>query len=263
MNRNEILSQVKQIALEVGNFVRNERENFLPSSALQKAKNDLVSYVDTTSEKLIVDKLKQILPDAGFITEEGYESKRLTRNWIIDPLDGTTNFVHGIPCYAISIGLEENGKVILGVVYEISRNELFFAIEGGGAFLNGNSIHVSNVSDFNSALIATGLPVNNFSKMTAYLQTLEFFMRNTHGIRRIGAASVDLCYLACARVDAFYEFNLSPWDVAAGSLIACEAGAKVTDFSSGNSFLFGREIMAANPKLYDSFANVISASFVD
>lgn len=263
MNLSSIIQDVEYIAKKAGDFIRAERLNFKFNQAEVKAKNDLVSYVDKTSEKIIVDFLSEKYPLFGFITEENTSTDKKEINWIIDPLDGTTNFVHGIPCYAVSIGLEQNGNIIAGVVYEVAQNECFSAYQGNGAYLNGKRITITACQKLADSLIATGFPVNNFSRLNSCLNSIAYFMQHTHGVRRIGSAASDLCYLACGRVDAFYEYNLNSWDVAAGSIIVKEAGGKITDFSFQENYLFGREIMASNPNLFDEFANIIHQSFLN
>ena len=258
---NNILEKVIFLAKEVGDFIRHERETFSYNRVEIKGLNDLVSYVDKTSEKLIVEKLAIILPDAGFIVEEDTKSEIKNYNWIVDPLDGTTNFIHGIPCYAISIALELNGEIILGVVYEVAQNECFYAIKNGGAFLNGAKINVSERKNLSDSLIATGFPIYNFSRLENFMNTLTYLMKHTHGVRRIGAAAADLCYLACGRVDAFFEYNLNPWDVAAGALIAKEAGGTVCDFSKSDNWLFGKEIVATNYHLQNRFESLVYDNF--
>lgn len=257
-----ILPKVILIAKSAGAFIRKERENFSVDKIEVKGLNDLVSYVDKTSEQLIVKELQLVFPDAGFIVEENTRSEKREYNWIVDPLDGTTNFIHSIACYAVSIALEHNGQIILGVVYEVSRNECFYAINGGGAFLNDQPIKVSTNTNLNNCLIATGFPIYNFDRIEPYLKSLEYFMRNTHGIRRIGAAAADLCYLACGRFDAFFEYNLNSWDVAAGGLIVKESGGKITDFKHGENWLFGKEAMAANQNVFGDFAKIINSNFI-
>lgn len=254
-------SKAIEIAKQAGAFIREERKNFTENRVEAKATNDLVSYVDKTAENMIVEKLRAAFPDHGFIAEEDQSLEKKEYNWIIDPLDGTTNFVHGIPCYAVSIGLEHKGEVLAGVVYEVANDECFYAHKGGGAFLNGKLISVTKVRTLKDSLIATGFPVNKFDQMKAVLNCADHFMRNTHGIRRIGSAASDLCFLACGRVDAFYEYNLNAWDVAAGIIIVKEAGGKVSDFSFGENYLFGRQIMASNPTLFEEFGNVIRNNF--
>ncbi|MBA3665694.1 MAG: inositol monophosphatase [Bacteroidetes bacterium] len=248
-----LLAKVISTAKDTGNWIRAEREdNFTNDKVEIKGLNDLVSYVDKGAEQKIVNELINHFP-AGFIVEENTRSEKLEYNWIVDPLDGTTNFVHGIPCYAISIALEHKGEIILGVVYEINRDECFYATKGSGSFLNSRQIRVTNTETLKDSLIATGFPIHNFSRIEGYLKTLEFMMRNTHGVRRIGAAAADLCYLACGRVDGFFEYNLNPWDVAAGALIVKEAGGVVHDFSGGANWLFGKEIIASNGLIQSEF----------
>ena len=256
-----ITQNVVDIAKEVGFFIRTERIKFNYDNVEIKGVNDLVSYVDKTSEKLIVEKLMQLPIDAGFMVEENTISEKKEYNWIVDPLDGTTNFVHGIPSYAISIALEYKGEIISGVVYEVSRNECFWAFTNGGAFLNGIPISVSKQKNLSESLIATGFPIFNFEKIKSFLVCLEYLMRNTHGVRRIGAAAVDLCYVACGRVDAFFEYNLNAWDVAAGSLIVKEAGGTVCDFKKEDNWLFGKEIIATNSSIKTEFENLIYENF--
>ena len=261
MDLKNITENVVAIAREVGEFIRNERVNFNYDKVEIKGLNDLVSYVDKTAEEKIVEKLKPLVNQAGFIVEENTISEKKEYNWIVDPLDGTTNFVHGIPSYAISIALEYKGEIISGVVYEVSRDECFWAYTNGGSFLNGIPISVSKQKKLSESLIATGFPIYNFEKIKPFLICLEYLMRNTHGVRRIGAAAVDLCYVACGRVDAFFEYNLNPWDVAAGALIVREAGGTVCDFKLKNNWLFGKEIIATNTHIKIEFENLISEKF--
>ena len=261
MSTASLLPQVVAAAAEAADFISAERAGFDYARVESKGLNDLVSYVDKRSEQLLVERLRAAFPQAGFITEENTATGRAEYNWIIDPLDGTTNFVHGVPCYAVSIALERHGEVLLGVVHEVSRGECFSAHRGGGAFLNGSSIRVSARDTLSQALVGTGFPIYNFSRIDAYLGALRHFMEHTHGVRRIGAAAADLCYLACGRLDAFFEYNLNAWDVAAGALILKEAGGTVSDFSGGDNWLFGKEIACTNGHLRDEFAEVITKYF--
>ena len=247
--------------IEVGEYINNERIQFSYKDVEIKGLNDLVSYVDKEAELILVQKLSNILPQAGFVTEENTKNEPKDYNWIIDPLDGTTNFIHGIPHFAISVALEFKSEIIIGVVYEICRKECFSAFLKGGAFLNGAKISVSNREKLSESIIATGFPICNFSKIDSYIQTLIYLMKNTHGLRRMGAASLDLCYVACGRVDAFFEYNLKPWDVAAGALIIQESGGEVFDFKGENNWLHGFEIVATNSKIKNEFENVIKLNF--
>lgn len=240
-----------EIARTVGKFMAEERKSFDASMIENKGLHDLVSYVDKESEKQIINQLSSLLPESGFIAEEGTSDKHGERfNWVIDPLDGTTNYIQGIPIYAVSIGLLDGDELVSGVVYEVGRDECFYAWKDGGAYLNGEPIHVSERGDIHDALLATGFPYNNFSKLDQYLEFLKWTMTEARGVRRLGSAATDMAYVACGRFDAFWEYDLKPWDVAAGTVIVKEAGGVVTDYKGGNDFLFGREIVASN-KLID------------
>lgn len=261
MDLKQITQQVIETAKIAGEFIRIERKTFSYNKVEIKGLNDLVSYVDKTSEKILVEKLSLIYPEAGFIVEENTKTETKDYNWIVDPLDGTTNFIHGIPCYAVSIALEFKGEIVLGVVYEVAQNECFWAYKNGGAFLNGTKISVSDRKILSDSLIATGFPIYNFSRLDNYINTLTYLMKNTHGIRRIGAAAADLCYVACGRADAFFEYNLNPWDVAAGALIIKEAGGTVSDFKAQQNWLFGKEVVATNSHLQEVFEKIIHENF--
>jgi myo-inositol-1(or 4)-monophosphatase len=252
MDLNQLLENTKSIAKEAGAFIRKERQSFKVESIEHKGFNDLVSYVDKEAEKIIVEGLQKALPEAGFITEEGTNNeKQEVYNWIIDPLDGTTNFIHGLPVYSVSIALIKEEQLLIGVVYEINLDECFWAIAGEGAFCNGRPIKVSSAPKLSDSLIATGFPYYDFDLISNYLAALQRLMQKTHGIRRLGSAAVDLAYVACGRVDAFFEYNLNSYDVAAGALIVIEAGGRVSDFDGGKDFVFGRQILASNGVIHN------------
>jgi len=235
------------VARSAGKFILEESKSFNDSKIETKGLHDLVSYVDKTSEQRIIAGLHKLLPESGFIAEEGTSEKHGERfNWIIDPLDGTTNFIQGVPVYAVSIGLLEYDELVLGVVYEVGRDECFYAWKDGGAFLNGKPIHVSDRNDIQDALLATGFPYSNFDLLDGYMSLLKWTMTEARGVRRLGSAATDLAYVACGRFDVFWEYDLKPWDVAAGALIVKEAGGAVTDFNGGNNYLFGKKIVASN-----------------
>jgi len=247
MNYQEITLQVCEIARTTGSFMAKERITFDDSKIEVKGVHDLVSYVDKTAEIRIIEALQSLIPDAGFIAEEGTNDKRGERfNWVIDPLDGTTNYIHGLPIYSVSIALLDNNELVSGVVYEVGHDECFYAWKGGGAFLNGKSIRVSTRSEIGNALLATGFPYSDFSRLDAYVEMFKWAMTSARGIRRLGSAAADLAYVACGRFDAFWEYDLKPWDVAAGALLVAEAGGKVTDYKGGSDYLFGKEIVATN-----------------
>lgn len=243
MDLDKILSYVIETGKEAGAYIRQERNNFGWSKVEQKQNfSDLVSYVDKEAEKLIINRLEGLIPEAGFITEEGMaDFKGEVYNWVIDPLDGTTNYLHRLPVFSTSIALLKGKKEILGVVYEINLDECFSAIYGGGAYLNGTPIRVSETESLDESLIATGFPYSSFDKMPQYLRIINHLAERTHGIRRLGSAAVDLAYVACGRLEGFFEFGLKPWDMAAGALIVNEAGGVVTDFQGTRDYLFGQK----------------------
>jgi myo-inositol-1(or 4)-monophosphatase len=245
-NLSKLTSQVSLLAREVGQYIAEQRAQFDRSKAEVKGQNDLVSYVDKTAEQKIIKGLAELLPQAAFLTEEGTVAQSDAEyRWIVDPLDGTTNFVHGIPAFAVSIALENKGDLLSGVVYEINHAECFSAWKGGGAYLNDRPIHVSESTELSDGLYLTGLPIKSFSKKQQYLEIVGELMEQTHGLRRIGSAAVDCAYVACGRAEGYFEYNLNPWDIAAGVLIIKEAGGTVTDFAGGDNYLYGREIVVA------------------
>lgn len=253
---------VTKLTKEVGQFIINERKSFSGDKVEKKGHNDLVSYVDKTAEEKIVKRLKELLPVAGFYTEESTDNTKGEKyNWIIDPLDGTTNFIHGLPCFCISIALLENDELILGVVHELNLDECFYAWKNGGAFLNDSRISVSAIGTLSDSLIATGFPYHNYDRMVPYMKVFDWCMRNTHGLRRLGSAAADLAYVACGRFEAFYEYGLNPWDVAGGAIIVKEAGGHVTDFSGKGNFVFGGELVAANKNVHLEMLKVIKDEF--
>ena len=242
-----ITRHVCTIATNAGTFLLQERRQFQREAIEYKGLNNLVSYVDKETEKQLVEQLHQLLPEAGFITEEGTTGQAADQNalnWIIDPLDGTANFIHGLPVFSVSIGLAQGKTPVAGVVYDPNRDECFSAWQGGGAFCNGSRLTVSPAMTLGESLIATGFPYYRFEQMQRYLQILETLMQQTHGLRRMGSAAIDLAYVACGRFDAFYEYNLNSWDMAAGVLLVREAGGTVTDFDGGDEFLFRGDVVA-------------------
>ena len=258
----KLLEDARLIVQDAVLFLRNERKVFSHEVVEYKGFNDLVSYVDKTSEEILVNGLQKLISNAGFITEENTLTlKDRDYVWIIDPLDGTTNFVHGIPCYCVSVGLTYNQELILGIVHEVNLDECFYARQGGGSFLNGTKIQVSTIPALSNSLVATGFPYHDFKQMKEYMEVFDFCMKNTQGLRRLGSAAVDLAYVACGRFEVFYEYGLNPWDIAAGSLIVKEAGGHVSDFNNENNFLFGKEIIASNSAVHAEFQKVVAQSF--
>ena len=258
MNLENICQQVIELSKEVVQFILSEKQNITQVNVENKGLHDFVTYVDKTSEEKIVNKLSEILPEAGFIAEEGTSTKKgEIYNWIIDPLDGTTNYIHGLTPFAISIALSRNNEIILGVVHEIGLNESFYAWEGSNAYLNGAEIKVSDKMNIDESLIATGFPYYDYKRISPFLESLEYFMKNSHGVRRLGSAATDLVYIACGRFEAFYEYSLNPWDVAAGAFIVQQAGGKVSDFKGEQNYIFGKEIIACNDAVFNEFLEIV------
>ncbi len=253
-----ILDKVITLSKKVGSYLRIEQKKLQQTDIEKKGSHDFVSYVDKTAEKMLVEELHNIFPEAGFIVEENTVSKQESEYyWIVDPLDGTTNFIHNFAPFAISIALMHNNEIILGVVYEVGNNECFYATKGNGAFLNGEKIHVSKSNTIADSIIATGFPYYDYSKISGFFKALEYFVKNSHGIRRFGTAATDLAYIACGRFDGYFEYSLHAWDVAAGSLLVKEAGGFVSDFSGKDNYIFGKEIIATNSNIKNEFLKII------
>ena len=253
-----LCEKVNELSREVGAFIKNEVKQVRQQDIETKSLNSLVSYVDKQAEEKIVQRLAQLLPESGFIAEEGTSDKvGEIYNWIIDPLDGTTNFLHSLPVYSVSIALQKNDEIILGVVYEVNQDECFYAWKGSNAFLNGNPISVSKNLKLADSLLATGFPYYDFDRLDTYFECLKFLAQNSRGVRRMGSAAVDLAYVACGRFDAYFEYSLNAWDVAAGALIVKQAGGKIFDFKGKQNWLFGKEIVATSTNVEQEIASVL------
>lgn len=262
MNLKEITEEVNKICIETGAFIKSQVEKLKDNDILEKGVHNLVTYVDKEAEKRIIIAVTPLVKEAGFIAEEQSELPRGERyNWIIDPLDGTTNFIHGIPLFSISVALMDKSELLLGVVYEINLKECFYAWKGGGAFLNGKPIHVSKTNKLDNSLVATGFPYYDYSLLDPYLSLFRDLMQSSRGVRRLGSAAVDLAYVACGRFELFYEYGLQSWDVAAGALIVMEAGGKVTDFKDSNQYIFGQQLIASNTLTHNEFTNKLRQHF--
>jgi len=222
-----------------------------------KGHNDYVSQADRDAEREIIETIRKHYPEHAFLGEESGASGDSDTVWIIDPLDGTTNFLHGFPVFAVSIGVQVNGRVEHGVVYDPSRQELFTASRGAGAQLDGRRIRVSGQTALERALVGTGFPFRQADReMTPYLNMLGRIVRHTSGVRRPGAAALDLCYVAAGRLDAFWETGLAPWDLAAGGLMIREAGGIVSGLDGSEDFLAGGHVLAGTPKIYAALAKL-------
>ncbi|MCD6459215.1 inositol monophosphatase [bacterium] len=256
------LNIVIKIAKQAGAFLIDRLNSGKKISIEIKAVNDFVTEVDKQAESLIVSLLKKSFPDYGIMAEENYSDKTIPPNlyWVIDPLDGTTNYIHGFPSFCVSIGLCENKTPLMGVIYDPTRDELFCAQTGKGAFLNGSPITVSETKNMQGALIGTGFPFRNFAIMEKYLDCFSSVLKRCQGIRRPGSAAIDLAYVACGRLDAFWEHGLHPWDCAAGSIIIKEAGGTVTDFTGGKDYLFSRTFIASNTIIHNEIQEIVISS---
>ena len=262
MDLKEICREIELAAKDAGAFIGREAKVFDISRAEKRGLNDFVSYVDKTAEARIVKRLAEILPEAGFITEEKTATQRGKKyDWIVDPLDGTTNFLHHIPLFSVSIGLMADNEIVCGVIYEPNLDECFYAWKDGGAYLNGQKIHVSEQHEMKNALLATGFPYYDYGKLEGYIELFTYFARHTSGLRRLGSAAVDLAYTACGRVEGFYEYGLHAWDVAAGIVIVKEAGGTITDLKGGNDYIFGAELLASNTVLHPLLLEAAKAHF--
>ncbi len=254
-----ITEKVILITSEVAAYIGQESLNFSMDKVETKNRNDFVSYVDKEAERLLVDKLALLIPDSGFITEEGTTKQTDCEEycWIIDPLDGTSNFIHASTPYAISVALTYKHELVVGVIHEITRKEIFYAWKGGKAYLNGNDINVSIVDKVSSALISIGRPHNYMDKYTLLLSLVDYFLKNTHGLRQSGSAATDLAYVACGRYDGRFEFGLKPWDMAAGILIIKEAGGCVCDFDGENNYFKNGSLIASNRLIFKKLTKCV------
>ncbi len=255
-----MLNVAVKAARRAGSLIQRASLNLDAVRVEKKKHNDFVSEVDRAAEETILDVITEAYPKHAILAEESGAQRfgESEYEWIIDPIDGTTNFIHGHPQFAISIALAHKGQIQQAVVYDPSRNDLFTASRGVGAFLNDRRIRVSRRSFMNECLISTGFPVSDQSYVDTYLAMLKDVLAKTAGVRREGAASLDLCNVACGRVDGFWEFNLKPWDIAAGSLIVQEAGGIVTDMHGEQTWLESGDIVAGNPKILSQLLQTLA-----
>ncbi|MCK9159491.1 MAG: inositol monophosphatase family protein [Bacteroidaceae bacterium] len=258
-NLQELTNKVSKIAIEAGIYLKDERKNFHMEKVEEKNTHDYVSYVDKESENRLVQALSDLLPEAGFITEEGsatYEDQPYC--WVIDPLDGTTNYIHDNAPYCVSIALRNHTELLVGVVYEVCRNECFSAWRGGKAFLNGEEIHVSNVKEKEKAFVVVELPYKADQYKKTALHLIDRFYGVVSGIRMNGSAATALCYVAAGRFDAWAEAFIGKWDYSAAALIIMQAGGKVTDFYGDGQFIEGHHIVASNGYLHPLFIDLLA-----
>lgn len=257
----EELNAAKEIAYQTGQMLKQLVNK--PLAIKHKGPVDLVTEADLKAEEQIVKELKKRFPRDEILTEEAGGKTQAERLWVIDPLDGTTNYAHKFPIYAVSIGLMVKGEVKVGVVYEPNLNEMYWSKLGDGAFLNKQKIKVSQVSELNKALLATGFPYFLRERPDEVLGYFKAFSLKCQGVRRAGAATIDLCFLACGRCDGFWELGLKPWDTAAASLILQEAGGKLTKLDGTDFNLFFPEVLASNSLIHKEMLSVIDVHGVN
>lgn len=254
-----LTEEVRRIAVEAGAFLREERRKFRREMVVEKNAHDYVSYVDKESERRVVEQLHALLPEAGFIAEEG--SGSLTTEeycWLVDPLDGTTNFIHDTAPYCVSIALRNREELLVGVVYEVCRDECYWAWKDSPAYLNGREIHVSDVRELDKSFIALGFPYAVEKYKPTALHLIKELYGNAGGLRLQGAAAAEMCYVAAGRFEARIEAHLGAWDIGAGTLILQRAGGLVTDFSGRYTCADGREVLASNGKVHEALLAVLS-----
>lgn len=263
LNLQELTLAVCDVARQAGAFIRQERSHFSAASVERKHAHDYVSYVDKQSEKLIVGKLQELLPQAAFITEEGTVASAADHPvadeqlcWVIDPLDGTTNFIHRFAPYAVSIALMRGTDILLGVVYEVCADECFYAWQGGGAWLDGQAIHVGQ-SELNDALLCFQLPYNSEAYKPVISRLINHFYGRVGSIRMIGSAAMALCYVAAGRLDGYAERYIGQWDYMAGALIVQEAGGRVTNYAGDDYFMEGDSIVATNGVVHQDLLEAV------
>lgn len=252
----DILEDVKAVALEAGRFLATQREGFDSRRVEQKQSHDYVSYVDKECERMVVERLQDIVPEAGFVTEEHTTAQTSDKKdlwWVVDPLDGTTNYIHDLAPYCVCIALRNRKEILLGVVLEVSRQELYYAAKGMGAWLNGKPIGVSHISDVDQALVMIGYPYNADGWRQFCLNITGRLYGHCASIRSMGSAEAELCYVAAGKIDVYIESFIQPWDVTAGACILMEAGGRISDYD-GTDGLWpsGRQVLATNGRLHEA-----------
>jgi len=246
----ELLEAAVAAAMRAGEIIVKNLGRISEDDIGLKSASDFVSRVDVESEEMIIRKIREVFPHHHFLAEEGTKESDSEYRWIIDPLDGTTNFIHGYPIFSVSIALEHEKETVIGVVFDPMRNELFTAEKGRGSFLNDLPIRVSGVDTMERSLITTGFPFRKRDLIDTYLRIFKGLFLKVSDLRRAGSAAIDLSYVACGRCEGFFEFGLSPWDMAAGALIIREAGGIVSDFGGGEDYLQTGNIIAGNPSIH-------------
>jgi myo-inositol-1(or 4)-monophosphatase len=263
-DQSQFLGTAFRAAMLAGDYIIKSLGNISKSDIDIKQTSDFVTIVDRESENIIINTIKSVFPDHHFLAEESADKSTTGQyRWIIDPLDGTTNFIHQYPFFSVSIALEYEGEVTLGLVYDPLREEIYTAQKECGAYLNGTSFRVSSTTELSGCLISTGFPFRKKEIIDDYLKLFKNILYKVSDIRRAGSAAIDLAHIACGRCDGFFEVGLSPWDIAAGSLIIREAGGVVTDFSGGGDYLLTGNIVAGTPIIHPILLDEVKSVFQD
>lgn len=258
----------RRAVMQAGDLVKQSYAALRDTDIREKHTNDLVTTVDIKAQEILITSIRKSFKDDYIVAEEHMSDEvnrgigeKAARRWFMDPLDGTTNYIHTFPMFAVSVALECSGELVVGITYDPLRDELFHAVRGEGAYLNDRPIHVSTMDDRRRTLLGTGFPFRAREFLDDYLKTFRHFFSNARGVRRAGSATLDLAYVASGRLDAFWELTLSPWDMAAGVVLIEEAGGRVTDFFGGRSFLETGHIVAGNGKFHDWMLESIQEVF--
>lgn len=260
MEGQQLAGLIAEACREAGQFIRNEFGRTVLVHAEEKSHNSLVSRVDREAEQMLVVRLSSLVPGAGFLTEEETSGRLTERHglvWVIDPLDGTTNFLYGIPAIAVSVALKQDDITVAGCVYDIMQDKAYTAWRGGGAWLEGHRLEVSRRTSLSGGLVATGFPYEAGDFLPRQMRALEYFIVHTRGVRRLGSAALDLAYVAAGNFDLYFEFSLSEWDTAAGMLLVREAGGVCSDLGGDKTYNRGEEILACSPQVFEEALAVI------
>lgn len=259
MDHFQLNKDIQELLRKVGKYIHDEFKHFDFKRVEYKAAHNPFTDVDVAADKMLKQVCSQLIPGSGFINEElGSQDIDSEYRWIIDPIDGTVNFMHGIPHFCISVGLQHNKQTVMGHIYQPISDEMFVAMRGKGATLNGAPIHCSKRTSLETSIVATGFPYGSPDWMDDFLGSVYKVIKKVQGFRRMGSAALDLAFVASGRLDAFFEYHLNPWDVAAGALMVEEAGGKVTDFRSGNDFIFGGQVVSSNGTIHQELLDSIN-----
>jgi len=254
----ELIPSVLKISRQAADFIRTQVGQVQTRDIVEKDRNSLVSYVDKGAEKMLVEGLSPLVPGVGFVTEEDtVANSRAEYTWVIDPLDGTTNFLQEIPVFSVSVALAHHSEPILGCVIDVMQGQAFYAWKGGGAWLDGRRIRTSQKAQLGEAIIATGFPYYSPDNVARLTSIFMHFISKARGVRRLGSAALDLAYTACGRFDAFYETTLKSWDIAAGVILVREAGGSVTDFAGAAEFMETEQLIASNGFLHEQMLHML------